>query len=294
MKLFSNILFAKIYPESDKVPFRVRGTGYVRNDPATRQKMRVCNFVELFWCVGGGCTFHYPEGTYTLHPGEVCFYNSGCLHDYIPLDSGFEYHWLSIEGAQAEKFFQGFHTSRLPRHVGTCPDDLFTLLRTEMSIPDSRSVYRAFATAVRIFTEALSPSKEEPPQRLDYAAVALRMVDENFTSPETTVNFLAEQLQLNRCYLSRLFHGKTGVTLSEYILRKRLEYAKELLIHSDHTVFNIASLCGFSDSSYFMRFFYKQTGMTPSQFRRSFLQEHKKRKTEKNNNSGLPSIISNE
>jgi len=43
-----------------------------------------------------------------------------------------------------------------------------------------------------------------------------------------------------------------------------------------------------------MRFFYKQTGMTPSQFRRSFLQEHKKRKTEKNNNSGLPSIISNE
>ena len=96
MKLFSNILFAKIYPESDKVPFRVRGTGYVRNDPATRQKMRVCNFVELFWCVGGGCTFHYPEGTYTLHPGEVCFYNSGCLHDYIPLDSGFEYHWLSI------------------------------------------------------------------------------------------------------------------------------------------------------------------------------------------------------
>ena len=117
---------------------------------------------------------------------------------------------------------------------------------------------------------------------------------ENFTSPETTVNFLAEQLQLNRCYLSRLFHGKTGVTLSEYILRKRLEYAKELLIHSDHTVFNIASLCGFSDSSYFMRFFYKQTGMTPSQFRRSFLQEHKKRKAEKNNNSGLPSIISNE
>ena len=162
MKLFSNILFAKIYPESDKVPFRVRGTGYVRNDPATRQKMRghFCaqqgekvigarsHMVELFWCVGGGCTFHYPEGTYTLHPGEVCFYNSGCLHDYIPLDSGFEYHWLSIEGAQAEKFFQGFHTSRLPRHVGTCPDDLFTLLRTEMSIPDSRSVYRAFATGL--------------------------------------------------------------------------------------------------------------------------------------------------
>lgn len=83
MKLFSNILFAKIYPESDKVPFRVRGTGYVRNDPATRQKMRVCNFVELFWCVGGGCTFHYPEGTYTLHPGEVAFTIPGCLHDYI-------------------------------------------------------------------------------------------------------------------------------------------------------------------------------------------------------------------
>ena len=78
MKLFSNILFAKIYPESDKVPFRVRGTGYVRNDPATRQKMRVCNFVELFWCVSGSCIFHYTDSFSFIgcHAGDQHFHGN--------------------------------------------------------------------------------------------------------------------------------------------------------------------------------------------------------------------------
>ena len=80
---------------------------------------------------------------------------------------------------------------------------------------------------------------------------------------------LAERFNINRTYLSTLFHQEMGTTLTDYINGLRIEYATELL-RNNH--FSIASVCvevGFSDVSYFTRVFKKIMRQTPAQYVRN-------------------------
>lgn len=78
---------------------------------------------------------------------------------------------------------------------------------------------------------------------------------------------LSEQVYLNPEYMSRLFKQTEGVTLSEYITALKLEKAKELLNEPNLYIQNIASTLGFTTAGYFTRFFKKETGLTPQEFR---------------------------
>lgn len=72
---------------------------------------------------------------------------------------------------------------------------------------------------------------------------------------------------LSQFHLSRLFKALTGLTMREYLIRERVEAAKHLLITSDRTISQIASLFRFCDQSYFTLVFRKETGLTPGQYR---------------------------
>lgn len=81
---------------------------------------------------------------------------------------------------------------------------------------------------------------------------------------------LAEQVGLNRSYLSTLFKKETGQTVSGYILSKRMEAAKNMLKFSDYSYAEIASILAFSSQSHFIRAFRAQTGYTPKEFRNKY------------------------
>ncbi len=82
-----------------------------------------------------------------------------------------------------------------------------------------------------------------------------------------TLDELAKIAGLNRSYLSRSFHRITGYTVMEYINHTRCEKAKNLLTKNDMKIEEIALLCGFENTSYFYRTFYKITGMRPKEYR---------------------------
>ena len=84
---------------------------------------------------------------------------------------------------------------------------------------------------------------------------------------------LAEQVGLNRSYLSTLFKKETGQTLSQYILSKRIEAAQNMLRFSDYTYAEIATALAFSSQSHFIRVFRAQTGYTPKEFRNRFFRK---------------------
>ncbi len=79
---------------------------------------------------------------------------------------------------------------------------------------------------------------------------------------------IAQAMFLNVDYLNRVFKKETGVTLSEYISRKRVDRAKELLLESDMTVSEIALEVGFQSFSYFTKVFKKRTGKEPLKYRK--------------------------
>ena len=83
-----------------------------------------------------------------------------------------------------------------------------------------------------------------------------------------TLEEIAEYAGLAPAYLSDLFHRETGLTLSNYILKRRIEAAKNMLRYSDQKVAEIAEILAFSNASYFQRAFKRETGQTPNQYRR--------------------------
>jgi AraC family transcriptional regulator len=68
-------------------------------------------------------------------------------------------------------------------------------------------------------------------------------------------------------HLSREFHRHFHMTVGEYIRKRRIEYASELLSNSELSLTEIASTCGFSDQSHFCALFKRHSGMTPGKFR---------------------------
>ena len=84
---------------------------------------------------------------------------------------------------------------------------------------------------------------------------------------------LAEYVNLNPSYLSRLFKNETGRTISEYILDTKIDTAKNMLVYSEYSPAEIASILAFSDQSYFTEVFRKRTGTTPKKYQNEHIRE---------------------
>jgi AraC-like DNA-binding protein len=88
-----------------------------------------------------------------------------------------------------------------------------------------------------------------------------------------TVDFLAGFTGLNPSYLSRLFKKETGASISEYIQARKIDTAKNMLVYSDYSPSQIASILAFPSQSYFTEVFRKRTGMTPLRYRAHYFRK---------------------
>ena len=81
------------------------------------------------------------------------------------------------------------------------------------------------------------------------------------------VQDIAEQLYLNANYLSEIFKNHEGITITEFILREKVNLTKNLLTYSPYSYIEIATYLGFSSQSHLGKVFKKWTGMTLRQYR---------------------------
>lgn len=86
-------------------------------------------------------------------------------------------------------------------------------------------------------------------------------------SADLSLSALAKHLSVNSSYLSTLFRKELGATLTEYVSRRRVEYAMFLLNTTALQIQTIAQHCGIPDVNYFTRTFKKYAGMTPKEYR---------------------------
>lgn len=80
---------------------------------------------------------------------------------------------------------------------------------------------------------------------------------------------IGSDLNYNPNYLNKLMLQHTGMTLHQYVLQSRLDYAMTLLHTTDRSVNDIALELGFHSLSHFSNYFKKETGTTPVLYRRS-------------------------
>ena len=84
---------------------------------------------------------------------------------------------------------------------------------------------------------------------------------------------LASETGLNPTYLSTLFKKEMGMPISEYIRRRRVEAAENMLKYSDYALTEIAEYLAFSSYSHFADIFRRQTGYTPKEYRKKFFRK---------------------
>lgn len=105
------------------------------------------------------------------------------------------------------------------------------------------------------------------------AAQTIEYIDNNYMNPDTSLSAVAELFKVSDSHLSRVFKQSTGKRFMEYLIYRRIEKAKELLLSNKYKVNDIAALVGYDNQISFMRIFKKYTGVTPSEYKNSNLEQ---------------------
>lgn len=121
---------------------------------------------------------------------------------------------------------------------------------------------------ILFFDDENSPNKNPASINQNNISIKKAMVFiENNYSKQISLTDIADAVNLNSSYLSRLFKKETSLSVTEYLTQFRLEKAKELLKNSSLRLRDIAENVGFNDISYFSNTFKKYTGMSPTEYR---------------------------
>jgi AraC family transcriptional activator of pobA len=98
------------------------------------------------------------------------------------------------------------------------------------------------------------------------------MIEEHFPRLRTAGEY-AQLLGVSRAHFCAEVRRRCGLSPGQLVQQRTVLEAKRRLLHSSHTVSEIAYALEFGDPSYFVRFFKRLTGITPMQFRTAMRQD---------------------
>lgn len=112
--------------------------------------------------------------------------------------------------------------------------------------------------------------KQSTQQRSRSEQIMQRFLDlvAEFGATQRNVKFYAEQLLLTPNHLSAVVRQQSGQTVMQWLNERTILQAKVLLKHSDLSNSEIAFQLGFKEATLFSRFFRRETGMTPKEYRK--------------------------
>ena len=136
--------------------------------------------------------------------------------------------------------------------------------------------YEEFGTCIdnlkiSLFQQKIASEAENEKQEERVITGITRYMQEHLAE-EVSLSVLAEEFHLNAQYISQLFKNEIGVGFLAYLTNIRMEKAKKLLLSTSLSVAEIAERSGYGDYRVFTKTFKKTEGITPSQYRREFLE----------------------
>jgi AraC family transcriptional regulator len=87
---------------------------------------------------------------------------------------------------------------------------------------------------------------------------------------DLTLEEMAESVKLSVAHFSQMFHQSTGQSPHQFVLRQRVDRAKEILRTADVRILDVAVACGFKTQQHFARVFRQISGVSPTEYQRNF------------------------
>ncbi len=215
----------------------------------------------------GGKIFHLKEGdAFLICPEELIYYEADRKQPW-------SYTWIGMQGIKVKGYLERtsllkslvFHYDQDDR-MRLCHEKMFEAdqIKNNKDLIMNSIMYEYLFLLARKFPGGLP---EENKKKAGYVDEALKYIESAYCDP-ITVQDIADRLNINRSYLSRLFRTITGISIQDYLLDYRIRQACILLKNSDLSIRTIAHSVSYMDALYFSRLFHRKKGMTPSEYRK--------------------------
>lgn len=148
-----------------------------------------------------------------------------------------------------------------PYYIDKISSDFAFKIENISTVEDGKRLQRSMTQAYCRLVQLHSSNGHSPiVQKL------VTRIDADLTA-DLSLRAQAEELGVNASYLSSLFKKEVGTAYTDYVNKKRVEYAKQLLNTTNYQIQNIAQQCGILDLNYFSKVFKRYSGVTPIKYR---------------------------
>lgn len=101
---------------------------------------------------------------------------------------------------------------------------------------------------------------------IQVARKAKTYIDSNYSNEDFSMTVLSKELLVNQTYLRKMFKSELGMTISDYLLKVRMEHAKTHILANYYKLSAIAEMVGYRDPGYFSKCFKKYYGVSPKDY----------------------------
>lgn len=220
---------------------------------------------ELYNMKKNGLYFIHGLDTHFVAPDDLNKYNHSIIHLNTP-----ELKKLFNNLGMKDEFKRLFTSKggtfcELTNEAVIEADKLF--LQIENIINDSHGIkYARLASALVGLVEIGLKFAEKTEKANDKLTDIISFISDNALN-KITIDEICEKTYISKYHLCRIFKENMGVTIGEFIKKRRISVAKQLLRNSKYKISEISEKCGFSDSGFFTKVFLNEVGITPSAFR---------------------------
>ena len=256
-----------------KLFFQDESTVSLRN--VYRGQLHPCHVVcpprpahGLVYYFKGRNVFHYQDRQLVCQEGMVLFLPQGFPYTIDRLDEG---EIIVVDFKTSGQFLSDPFCKKasVPSPLPECFQKLLALWRRQ-SVWDKSEMLSLFWQTVGA-VQRLNVQSYLPEDQLRKIAPAVEYMEEHFDRPDVRVCDLAALCGMSERYFLHLFQAYLSVSPKEFLIRLRLDQARQLLIAENLSISDIAQRCGFSDLFYFSRLFRKKTGLSPTEYRKKYV-----------------------
>lgn len=224
--------------------------GWSFSDPGAQFQPEVINYTLLHYVASGHGKILTADGSYAVCAGQAFWIFPGDQVTHVAdRDDPWVLRWVGFTGSLSHDF------SQLPR-VFSPPKQTLPYLKS-LDHFDGDTAFELAADLLLLYTKLVRRDKIKP----DYVQFVMDYVQSSYMH-KLSVQTIADQLNLDRSYLARLFKKRTKQSIQGYILNVRLMEAKRYLMQG-HSVKEAASMCGFNDVANFSKLFTREDGLSP-------------------------------
>ncbi len=261
---------------SDKTSLLLNSCGIDRTEATRRGSVRPQGRVDyhLLYIARGECHVVLSDGEHTVGEGGLIFFFPGERQEYFfEPNSGSVSYYIHFTGRDADQIlrslgFFGKNIFRAPKNREL--EQIFEQMLREYSLAQAchESVTAGLLLSVlglasRGVAFANAPIDVEKRARVQ-SAIERMYAD---MDKKLSIAALARECNFSLGYFAHLFRATVGMSPHAYLSHLRVERAKNMLLHTESSVMEVALAVGFADQNYFSRFFKEQTGVAPSEYR---------------------------